>query len=174
METESADDDPYSDYGKPTGAYAESLRKSAERRKAKLIAKAQTEHSAPMVGTMAERAERDKQRQWSRYEKWRVAYRKDLMTGPQGDQFTKLVAYLDAMTMESASGLIDAVKSSAWLSAADVKTKYDALSLINDKIIKLRESAGLPPFDDSLPFTDETPTAFQVIRKHLLGVGSHD
>jgi hypothetical protein len=164
-----AEVDPYAEYGAPSGAYAESLRKSAERREARLFAKAQTEHSAPMVGTPQEREERDKQKQMARYLKSLTVRKQELLQGPHGEHFARLVKFLDQMDITTAPELIEAVKNSVWLSDTDQTAKNDALWLIDSAIIKLRIREGLPPFDD--PLWDQPPNAFEIIRHHLTGVG---
>jgi hypothetical protein len=41
------------------------------------------------------------------------------------------------------------------------------LGLIDTRIIYLRINEGLSPIDDSIPFSDEPPTAFEIIREIL-------
>jgi hypothetical protein len=161
--------DPYEEYGRPSAAFVEAQRKASERRQARLESKAQTEHRAPMVGTMQEREERAQQQQWSRYLKWQTTYKKELLDGPHGAHFARLIGFLNQMDLNAAPELVDAVKNSTWLSEADQKTKLDALRLIDRAIIKLREKEGLSPFDD--PLMGEEPNAFLIIRKELTGVG---
>jgi hypothetical protein len=161
--------DPFEEYGKPTGAYAASLAKTAARREAKLRAKAETEHSAPMVGTPQEREERAKQQQFSRYLKSITLRKLELLEGACAADFEKLIRFLDQMTINTAPALVEAVKNSVWLSEADQKVKEDALWLIDTTIVSLRVKAGLSPFDD--PIFEAAPNAFQIIRKVLTGVG---
>ena len=146
------------------------MEKAAARREARLIAKSQTEHRAPMVGTMQEREERAKQQQWAAYQKWQTVHKKELLEGPDGEHFAKLIKFLDQLTIDSAPDLIEAVKDLVWLSDANHKTKLEALRLIDHTIIKLREKEGLPIFDD--PLMGEEPNAFMKIRKILTGVGN--
>jgi len=104
------------------------------------------------------------------YQKGLVLERKKLLEGPHAEHFQKLCKFLDQMTLNDAGILIDAVKDSVWLSETDQRAKNDALRLIDNTIIKLREEAGLAPFDDSL--MGEPPNAYLVIRKILTGVGN--
>jgi hypothetical protein len=162
--------DPYAAYGAPSVAYAESMRKSAERRQARLEHRAQNEHGAPMVGTPQEREERAKQQQMARYLKSITVRKQELLQGRHAEHFRELVKFLEQMDITTAPELIDAVKDSVWLSDTDRATKNDALWLIDSAITKLRIKEGLPPFDD--PLMGEDPNAFMIIRKHLTGVGN--
>jgi len=162
--------DPYEEYGRPSGAHAESLRKSAERRQARLESRSLTEHSAPMVGTLQEREERAKQQQMGRYLKSLTLRKKELLDGPHGEHFARLIKFLDQMDITTAPELIEAVRNSVWLSDTDQATKNEALWLIDSAIMRLRIKEGLSPFDD--PLMGEEPNAFLIIRKLLTGVGS--
>jgi len=84
----------------------------------------------------------------------------------------ELLKYLKLMKPESASALVEYVEVSTWMHEADDDLKHACLSCIGTAIMRLRVRCGLPPFDDALspPLGDEEPTAFQVIRKLLVGV----
>lgn len=165
----SEEEDGFSEYAKPTGAYAEALAKSAARREKKLIEKSQETHNAPMIGTPQEREERDKQRQWAIYEKTLSLRKAELLAGPSGHHFALLIKFLNQMTLDDAGTLIEGVKNSIWLSDADQTDKNDALWLIDTYIIRLRVKNGMSPFSD--PLMEDPPNAFLIIRKTLTGVG---
>ena len=69
-------------------------------------------------------------------------------------------------TLGAAAALIALVKRGPWRTA-DADTRFEVLALIDAAIVTLRERAGLPPIDDTLPWTDEPLTVFQVIREML-------
>jgi hypothetical protein len=73
------------------------------------------------------------------------------------------VAFLQTMTKPSA--LVEFVAAGPWANA-DADTRTEILALIDVAIIKRREHAGLPPFDDPLP--GEKLGAFLLLREHLL------
>ena len=70
------------------------------------------------------------------------------------------------MTLNDGVALITHVRMEGWLEA-DREARQDALSLINVRIMHLRERAGLPPIDDPLPGAPNN--VFLTIRKLLGG-----
>ena len=72
---------------------------------------------------------------------------------------------LRRLTIDDSAKLVDYVEQAQWLVDADRLTRYIVLSVIADKIVKLRIQNGYAPFDDSLP--GELPTAFEIIRARL-------
>jgi hypothetical protein len=50
---------------------------------------------------------------------------------------------------------------------ADDDTRFAVLDLISMHLTNLRERNDLPPFDDSVPFSDDPPTVFEIIKKKL-------
>jgi hypothetical protein len=63
-----------------------------------------------------------------------------------------------------AQQLIALIRSQDW-AATDAGVQLEMLQIINRHITKLREAAGLPPFDDALP--DENLTGFLIVRSML-------
>jgi hypothetical protein len=107
-------------------------------------------------------AERDAQ-----FRHWQREYRKELdaaLVGPHGGALARLIAFLDAMTMESANALVEHVRADGWHSA-DASTRFLVLHLIGAAIVQLREQSGLPPFDD--PLFDQPPNVFLALREML-------
>src|SRR5262249_56003932 len=104
-------------------------------------------------------AERDAQ-----FRRWKHEHREELdaaLAGPHGGALARLVAFLDTMTMESASALVERVRADDWPSADD-DMRFLALRLVGEAIMRLRERSGLEPFDD--PLFDRPPSAFLVLR----------
>jgi hypothetical protein len=107
-------------------------------------------------------AERDAQ-----FRRWKHEHREGLdaaLAGPHGGALARLVAFLDAMTMESANALVECVRADGWHSA-DTSTRFLVLHLIGAAIVQLREQSGLPPFDD--PLFDQPPNVFLALREML-------
>jgi hypothetical protein len=75
---------------------------------------------------------------------------------------------LDRLELESAAALVACVQHTDW-STISYDVRLTVLHQINAAIVKLRERHGLAPFDDSLPWSDERPTAFEVIRGIVTG-----
>lgn len=100
---------------------------------------------------------------------WKHKRREDLATalsGPHGGGFERLVTFLDQMTLQSASELIELVRAGNW-DAADRDTRFLVLDLVGNAIMRLRERHDLPPFDDPLSWTGAPPNAFLILREHL-------
>lgn len=146
--------------------------RGVERRMAKLVVK--SEADAPMVASAADKQMFENSILLKRYRASLRERRQDLENGPYGREIRALLQLLDSLTATSAPALIEYVTKANWLLDADKGTRLDVLSIISTAIARLRVRNGLAPFDDSIPFSEEPPTAFQVIRKLLTGVGAHD
>ena len=97
------------------------------------------------------------------WQRWRNEQREKLLAGPYGEQFQRLIGFLDDMGLHDSVALIGMVEAE-W-KHADADMRFAALSLIDSAIITLRERHGLPTFDDPLP--DEAPNVFQIIHEVL-------
>jgi hypothetical protein len=94
---------------------------------------------------------------------WRAWHREQLetaLTSVHADVVAQLMVQLK--NLRSARELVNFIRS-----AVDPSARAVALHQIALAITALRERKGLPPFSDSIPWTDETPTAFEVIREIL-------
>jgi hypothetical protein len=109
----------------------------------------------------------DEQRQLSKaYRKWRAEKREKLLTGPFGSDAQMVVNFLEEMTLESGDDLITLIEAGPWRQA-NADTRFEVLHLVHSAITKLRERNGRPALDDSLPWSDEPPTAFEIIHEVL-------
>jgi len=102
-------------------------------------------------------------RQW---QKWHAKRRDELLGGAWGEAARELADFLDRMTIEDAPALLTLVERSA-LRKADNDARFLALELVAHRIMYVREQLGLAPMDDSLPFSGEPPTCFEIIREML-------
>lgn len=100
---------------------------------------------------------------WKRWHDIRLAR---LKSGPFGGSVTAVAAFLETMTIEDGGELVTLIRYGSW-DKADNLTRYLLLGLIDQRIMYLRKAEGLAPFDDSLPYSDEEPTAFEIIREML-------
>jgi hypothetical protein len=112
----------------------------------------------------AEKALRERDQQCAAFHRWHQKRVDELLAGPYGDQARELVAFLATLALDQAPELITLVERSPWR-GADPDTRFQILRLIDRGIARVRERAGLAPFDDALP--GESPTAFQIIREAL-------
>ena len=99
---------------------------------------------------------------------WKLYRQKQLdaaLAGPYGGILGRLIAFLNGMTFEKgAAALIDHVRAEDWHST-DADTRFLALCIVSEAIMRLRKRAGLPEIDDGLP--GERPNAFVIIREIL-------
>lgn len=73
-----------------------------------------------------------------------------LLGGRDGPRARRLLSFLSSMTLQDGAALVAHVKLDDWPST-DRETRQDALAIIGNRILILRERAGLSPFDDPLP-----------------------
>lgn len=149
-------------------ATSKSLERGRERRLAKLVV--QSERDAPMVASPADKQAWENGQLIRRYKAALRQRRDDLENGPHGQEVKALLQLLDNLTASSAGALVGYVMHARWLRDADYNTRLDVLSLVGTAIARFRIRNGLPPFDDSLP--PEPPTAFELVRHLLTGVGA--
>ena len=115
----------------------------------------------------AEKWQREKQQMHSAW-RWHRAEQLEQLRAAHGERVDDLLAISRSAKLADAASIIAHIEEAEWLRSASADTRYTALNLIADAIAALREKNGLTPFDDALPFSDETPTAFQIIRELLL------
>lgn len=140
-----------------------------ERRLEKLVVK--SEADAPMVASASDKQMFENSVLLKNYRRHLKIRREDLLTGPHGREVGALLQLLESLSASSAPALVQYVMKAQWLIDADYNTRLDVLSLVGTAISRFRVRQGLPPFDDSIPHMDEPPTAFQMVRKLLTGVG---
>jgi hypothetical protein len=100
---------------------------------------------------------------------WRTWHREQLeevLAGPHGTAVAQVMATLKHMTPDSAPALISLMRDFDW-SQMSADVRLVVLHEINQAITRLGERAGLAPIDDSLPWSDEPPTAFLLIKETL-------
>lgn len=152
-------------------AFSKAQDRAREKRLAKLVI--QSERDAPMVASAADKQAFENQQLLKRYRAALALRRQELLEGPHGQEVQALLQLLDSLSATSASALVSYVVKARWLKEADYNTRLDVLSIVGTAIARFRVRQGLPPFDDSLPFMDEPPTAFEQVRKLLMET-AHD
>jgi hypothetical protein len=76
------------------------------------------------------------------------------------------VGFLESVTLGDEAALLAFVKQGPWREA-DSDTRFEILALVDTAIVRLRERDGLAPFDDGLPWSDQPPGAFLMLREWL-------
>jgi len=143
--------------------------KAKARQLEKRMAKSDAE--APMKLSPLDQKLFDAQQQLRNYHRLKRQEMVALRNGPYGQHVKELEQLLDTLAMESAPALVGYIAKCIWLRSAPPDIKHQVLGIISATIARLRVRAGLPPFDDSLPFTDEPPTAYEQIRHTISNVG---
>jgi hypothetical protein len=85
-------------------------------------------------------------KEWRR---WRQEEVDQALAGPHGEDIATLIARLKAV--KRWNDIDSAGIAAAWQSA-DGGTRALVTRIVNAFVIRLREAAGLPPFDDPVPF----------------------
>jgi hypothetical protein len=91
-----------------------------------------------------------------------------LLGGRDGARAKRLLVFLQSMSLSDGAALIAHVKMDDWPSAG-AEARADAFSLINNRIVVLREAGGAPAFDDPLPGSGAPDNVYLRLRKLLVG-----
>jgi hypothetical protein len=110
-----------------------------------------------------EKAQQERDRLSLAHRRWRKESIDALLSGPHGGVAQALLDFLEHMESDE-HGLIEHVQSGPWRDA-DADARFLVLVLVDAAVIRLRERAGLVPFDD--PLHDEESNTFLTIRKLL-------
>jgi hypothetical protein len=97
------------------------------------------------------------------YAEWRRE-RRDAFLNAHRQEANELFRFLAGMQLTDGPALLELL--GPWR-FADPSARAEVLSVVDAAITKLRERNGFPPFDDSLPWSDELPRVFELARKML-------
>lgn len=137
-----------------TAAIPQPVRTKMARRDARTIERVET-------------ARREKDALSRAYRVARQRWIDETLQQPQGDNFRAMMRWIDRIGIDDADMLIEEIRRATWLREAGADLRYLAVDLIAERIIAIREEAGLAPFEDPMP--GEPPGAFQIILKLLSG-----
>jgi len=87
---------------------------------------------------------------------WHLEEREAALAGPHGPMLAELLRMFANLQHMQPAQLIGFVRSIDW-SAIDDDTKQIVVHELGNAVTAMREKAGLPPFDDNLPGTPDTP-----------------
>jgi hypothetical protein len=120
--------------------------------------------------TRAERERRKKEAErnflFAEWKAWHEKRKNELLAGVWSEAAQELSNFLENMGTEDAPALIALVERGPWR-RTDQDTRFLVLELISHSIMYLRESHGLAPFDDALPFCNDDLNTFLIIREML-------
>jgi hypothetical protein len=91
----------------------------------------------------------------------------EAIAGPHGALVEQLVDILGKLELRDGEHLVDFINSRSW-QGVDADTRFICLHAIDGAVIKLREQAGLAPFDD--PLEGQPDNVFLTV-KQILAVG---
>ena len=91
----------------------------------------------------------------------------EAIAGPYGALVEQLVEILSRLELRDGEHLVEFINSQNW-HAVDADTRFVCLHAIDGAVIKLREQAGLAPFDD--PLEGQPDNVFLTVQK-ILAVG---
>jgi hypothetical protein len=97
---------------------------------------------------------------------WHRQLAADAISGPSGELVSALLDVLRTLTPKDSKALVEFVGSQDW-TAVDPDTRQIALFAIDGCILKLRQKAGLPEFDDTIPGSGKPENVFQIIKAML-------
>lgn len=127
----------------------------------------QSRYSKRRESKAAERAQQkelhERKYLFHEWQQWHLKRKQVLLEGPFGEAAQELGLFLERMTTADAAALIEQVKSGPWCTA-DSDIRFLVLGMISHAIIYLRECEGLPPFDDPIPWSDDEPDVFMIIK----------
>lgn len=107
-------------------------------------------------------------RAWKQWHREQLA---DALAGPNGALVSELMTLLDRLELSSAAALLDFVRRCDW-SCVSWDTRLTVLHEINNRITRMRECHGLPPFDDPLP--GQPDNVFRIVRAILTPSPAHE
>ena len=98
------------------------------------------------------------------YKQWQREQLAEALAGAHGAAIAELMTLLDRLELSSAAALLDFMRRNDW-SSVSYDTRLTVLHQINDRITRMRERRGLPPFDDPLP--GQPDNVFRRIKRAL-------
>jgi hypothetical protein len=113
----------------------------------------------------AEKALKERSRLYAQYRRAKSAHRRSLYE--QEPRLREFALQLQRFGGEEAEGFLRFIKeeSRSWLCTAPPELRAEALALIDERIVRIREKAGMLPLDDPLPGQDDN--VWQLCRREL-------
>jgi FMN phosphatase YigB (HAD superfamily) len=116
----------------------------------------------------AEKALRERDRLYRHYRAARRSQRQTLyVEHPQGWRLKQFAQQLARFKLPDAAAFLTYVREEnrAWLCTAPPDIRHEALSLIDERIMRIRQAHGLLPLDDPLP--EEEDSIWQLCKQEL-------
>lgn len=113
----------------------------------------------------AEKALKERQRQYARYQRQKHAHRRELYE--REPRLRSFALQLQRFGASDAVSFLRYVReeSHGWLCTAPPELRAEALSLVDERIMRLRMKEGMLPLDDPLP--GEEDDVWQLAKREL-------
>jgi len=116
----------------------------------------------------AEKALRERDRLYRHYRQARRSHRQTIYAEhPQGWRLKQFALQLARFKLADAAAFLTYVQEEnrSWLLTAPPDIRSEALSLVNERIMRIRQAHGLLPLDDPLP--EEEDSVWQLCKQEL-------
>lgn len=117
----------------------------------------------------ADKAIRERERLWRHYRSDRLSRRQELYDAhPQGWMLKEFHQQLRRFTAADAAAFLTYVREAnrQWLITAPPELRAEALTMVNERIQRIRVGAGQVPMDDPLP--EEEDDIYQLCKRELV------
>ena len=152
--------DPTAD---PFAAYAEQHMRKGKLRAPRIV---QSEADAPMKPSPMQQQQRDQSVQLGRFKRAKKAEHQELLAHvAHGSPYARMLAILKRLP-DSARELVEHL-GKGWIACLSAHQKHTVLSMIDARIIHVREMDGRAPFDDPMP--GQPDNLFIICRKLISG-----
>jgi len=117
----------------------------------------------------AEEALQERDRLLRAYRRARNEYREQLFARPGGEMLQEFARQLHRYGRRDATAMLAYVREQArgWLATVEPQIRVEALSLINERIIAIRQRAGMVPFDDPINPANDENDVWQQCKREL-------
>jgi hypothetical protein len=118
----------------------------------------------------AEKALKERDRLFRNYRLLKRQHRHTLYAEhPQGWRLKQFALHLQRFRLPDAAEFLSYIKEEnrSWLLTAPPELRAEALSLVNERIMRIRTREGMLPLDDPLPFGEEDDSVWQLAKQEL-------
>lgn len=125
---------------------------------------------SPTQREQVEKALRERDRLYRHYRAAKRSYRQNLYAEhPMGWRLKAFASHLARFKMPDAAAFLTYVmeENRSWLLTAPPELRAEAKTLVNERIMRIREAHGLLPLDDPLPWGEEEDSIWLLCRQEL-------
>jgi hypothetical protein len=126
--------------------------------------------SEPQRNQPGERTLKERDRLYRHYRLQKRQQRQNLYAEhPQGWRLKQFALQLNRFKLPDAAAFLSYVQNEnrSWLCTAPPEIRAEALSLVNERIQRIRAAHGMLPLDDPIPFGEEENSIWQLCKQEL-------